>query len=205
MFKLLVPIPKEIFIAVSGGIDSMVVLDFCMMMKKQITVLNFDHGTEFGKESTTFVTDFCDKKGISLIQGKIQSNIDWLHKSKEEIWRSCRYEFFKRNSNPNNKIITAHHLNDAIETWIFTSLHGNPFLIPPKRDNFIRPFLTSEKELFVQWAKNKKVPYLNDPSNNDSRYMRNLIRNEIVPNALRINPGLPKVIRKKYLNLKDEK
>ncbi len=201
MFKLLVPIPKEIFIAVSGGIDSMVVLDFCMMMKKQITVLNFDHGTEFGKTSTEFITDFCDKKGIPLIKGQIKSDIDWSNKSKEEIWRSCRYEFFKRNSNPNNKIITAHHLNDAIETWIFTSLHGNPFLIPSKRDNFIRPFLISEKELFVQWANNKKVPYLDDPSNNDTHYMRNLIRHDIVPNALRVNPGLPKVIRKKYLEM----
>ena len=96
MFKLLVPIPKEIFIAVSGGIDSMVVLDFCMMLRKQITVLNFDHGTEFGKTSTEFVTDFCKKKGISLVKGKIQSNIDFKNVSKENIWRSCRYEFFKR-------------------------------------------------------------------------------------------------------------
>ena len=92
-------------------------------------------------------------------------------------------------------------MNDAIETWIFTSLHGNPFLIPPKRDNFIRPFLLSEKALFVEWTKSKKVPYLNDPSNDDTHYMRNLIRHDIVPNALRVNPGLPKVIRKKYLEL----
>lgn len=201
MFKLLVPIPKEIFIAVSGGIDSMVVLDFCMIFKKQITVLNFDHGTEFGKTSTEFVTDFCKRKGIPLVKGKIQSDTDFKNGSKENIWRSCRYEFFKTSSDTNGKIITAHHLNDAIETWIFTSLHGNPFLIPPKRDNFIRPFLLSEKALFIEWAKNKKVPYLNDPSNTDSQYMRNLIRHDIVPNALRVNPGLPKVIRKKYLEL----
>ena len=76
MFKLLVPIPKEIFIAVSGGIDSMVVLDFCMMLRKQITVLNFDHGTEF-------VTDFCGRKGIPLVKGRIQSDTDFKNSSKE--------------------------------------------------------------------------------------------------------------------------
>jgi tRNA(Ile)-lysidine synthase TilS/MesJ len=54
--------------------------------------------------------------------------------------------------------------------------------------------------VFEEWCDRKSVHYINDPSNTDLSFMRNYIRHEIVPRALRVNPGLPKVLRKKIKN-----
>ena len=116
------------------------------------------------------------------------------------LWRtsgvSKRYSFFAKVNLP---IITCHHLDDAVESWVFTSMHGNPFLIPHKRDNFIRPFLITEKSELSYWAITKNVPYISDPSNNETKYQRNYIRHKMMPHVLRINPGIKKTIKKKYL------
>jgi tRNA(Ile)-lysidine synthase len=90
-------------------------------------------------------------------------------------------------------------LDDVVETWIFTSLHGNPMLIPYKRDNFIRPFLTTRRGDFTNWCHDKDVQFVTDPSNLDEAYMRNFIRHTLLPNALIVNPGLHKVVKKKVL------
>lgn len=200
MFKLLVPIPRKIYIAVSGGIDSMVALDFCLLMKKDVIVLHFNHATKFGEVAEDFVISYCKNKNIPYITQRLSGNPSFVGKSKEDVWRKERYRFFKEVTTAKDSILMAHHLNDAVETWIFTTLNGNPFLIPPTRDNFIRPFLLSEKEKIILWAENKKVPFIDDPSNKDTAYMRNLIRYKIMPEALKVNPGLPKVIKKKYLS-----
>ena len=97
-------------------------------------------------------------------------------------------------------IITAHHLDDVVENWIFTSLNGNPFLIPHKRDQFLRPFLTTDKRDFTMWCIRKEVSTINDPSNGDYRYARNYIRNVLMPHAVHINPGIKKTIKKKLLD-----
>ena len=60
------------------------------------------------------------------------------------------------------------------------------------------PLLTSKEEIW-SWVDRKNVPYVTDPSNFDEKYMRSLIRKNIVPEALRVNPGLRKVMKKKVL------
>jgi tRNA(Ile)-lysidine synthase len=95
-------------------------------------------------------------------------------------------------------VVTGHHLGDAIETWIFTSLHGDSKLIPYSRGNVIRPFLITPKEEIRSWASRRNLTWIEDESNIDPRYMRNRIRMHIVPEALKVNPGLGTVIRKKY-------
>jgi tRNA(Ile)-lysidine synthase len=93
--------------------------------------------------------------------------------------------------------VTCHHLDDVAETWLFTSLNGTPKLIPSRRDNYLRPFLQTRKAVFEDWCDRKEVPYHCDESNNDTRFNRNYIRHELMPKALRVNPGLHKVLRKK--------
>jgi tRNA(Ile)-lysidine synthase len=98
------------------------------------------------------------------------------------------------------KIVTAHHLDDVVENWIFTALNGNPYLIPQERDNYIRPFLTTEKRDFTLWCIRKEVPTINDPSNGNTRYRRNYIRRIMMPHVEHINPGIKKTLRKKILD-----
>ena len=204
MIKLLGSIPNKVAVAISGGSDSMAALDFIRNnTRRQVTGLYFNHGTEHAEEAERFVRSYCSDKGILLDVGGLQRDIE-AGESKEAYWRSERYNWFAswhhKHQIPPLPIITCHHLDDCVETWVFTSLHGNSMLIPYKRDNFIRPFLSTRKDDLIDWCEKKDVPYIVDPSNDDTQYMRNYIRHTLLPNALVVNPGLHKVVKKKVLN-----
>lgn len=196
MLKIQGVIPDQIGVAVSGGPDSMAVLNFALANKRRdVTALYFDHGTEHGAYAKSFIHDYCTKNKIKLIVGyaKREKSND---ESPEEYWRNIRYEFLH---SFNETIIVCHNLDDQVEQWIFSSFHGNPGLIPYSKGNIIRPFMLNKKQRFVSWCENKNIPFVVDPSNYSDKYMRSYIRNNIIPHALKVNPGLHKVIKKKLL------
>jgi tRNA(Ile)-lysidine synthase len=116
--------------------------------------------------------------------------------SPEEFWRINRYEFFDSIDVTLGPIVTAHHLDDSVETYLFSSLHGTPKVIPTHRNRVIRPFLTTPKMEFVEWCVRHTVAWADDTSNTDPKYMRNYIRHQLMPHALKVNPGLPKLVSK---------
>ena len=188
-------IPYTVGVAVSGGVDSMAILDFLIRGGRKVIAFHFNHGTDHGEVAERFFRQYCLDNFITYNVGYLERD---LHKPKdkspEEHWRDERYKYLESQDFP---IITAHTLDDQVENWIFTSLHGNPRLIPYRRNNIIRPFLLTKKEAMISWCDRKGVPYLTDPSNSSPRYMRSYIRTEIVPKALHVNPGLHKVVKKK--------
>ena len=175
--------------------------------RRNVSAIYFNHGTVHGDEAEGFVRSYCASQSIPLVLGRVSGPCP-KGESKEAFWRSERYTFFERihysdefQKHYLRPIITCHHLDDQVETWLFTSMHGNPRLIPYKRDYFIRPFLLTRKRSLEKWAVSRDVPHIFDPSNNDAdNYMRNFIRHEVVPKALRVNPGLHKVVKKKILD-----
>ena len=193
MIHVLGKIPQRCFVATSGGVDSMAVLDFLSRGRKQPVVVHYNHGTSHGQEAETFVRDYCSRKSIPLITST-NTETRPAGTSPEAWWRSCRYKFFHRLEGP---VITCHQLNDQIENWIFTSLRGNSRLIPYRNQNVIRPFLMTRREVFEDWNRINNVPYLVDPSNSNNRYTRSFIRHNMVEQALVVNPGLYKTISKK--------
>jgi tRNA(Ile)-lysidine synthase len=194
MIKLSMKLPKYLAVAVSGGADSMAALDF-LNQHREVVALHFNHGTSHSKDAESIVTGYCDRNDISLVIGKIKDEIP-KGVSKEEFWRKSRYKFFE-NEAGELPVVTCHHLDDAVETWLFTSFHGDPQLIPSRRGRYLRPFLETRKAIFEDWCERKDVAYSIDPSNKDTSFMRNYIRHEIIPKVLRVNPGLHKVLRKK--------
>jgi len=198
MINILGSIPKKVAVAVSGGSDSMAVLDFLSRSNRELLVLHFNHGTAFAPKAEAFVRNYCENRNLRLEVGTVERERA-SDESKEEYWRNERYAFFSNFLD--KKIITCHHLDDAVETWLFTSIHGNPMLIPYSRDNFIRPFLATSKLALTGWCARKEVPFLEDPSNADTSYMRNLIRHKLMENVLTINPGINKVIKKKVKHM----
>jgi tRNA(Ile)-lysidine synthase len=171
----------------------MVILDFLRNGRYNPIVLNFHHGTEFGREARRFLRKKCKEFELPFVTHAIDERLGY-GESKEAFWRKNRYRFFESFEGP---IVTAHHLDDATEWWIFSSLHGKGKLIPYQNGNVIRPFLLTPKEEILSWAERKSVEYLDDPANEDEKYMRSIVRHRILPEALRVNPGLRTVVKKK--------
>lgn len=189
-------IPRQVAIAVSGGIDSMGALDF-LRRAHDVVVLHYNHGTPYAPKAEALVRAYCIEHKLTIVIGRCEEEMP-AGVSKEAWWRDQRYKFFTEATDL--PIITAHHLDDQVENYLFTALNGKPFLIPHKRDQFIRPFITTEKTDFTLWCVRKGVPTIDDPSNEDTKYRRNYIRHTLMPHVLNINPGIKKVIRKKVLD-----
>ena len=136
-------IPKRVAIAVSGGIDSMAVLDF-LRRKHDILVLHYNHGTPYAPKAEALVREYCERHSLDLMVGTCQKEMP-AGVSHEAWWRDQRYEFFKWATDL--PIITAHHLDDQVETYLFTALNGKPFLIPHKREQFIREPCKCDKQI----------------------------------------------------------
>jgi tRNA(Ile)-lysidine synthase len=191
MIKVLGDIPKgEFGVACSGGVDSMAIIDFLVRGKYNPHVLYFNHNTEHGQEAEDFIIKYCNEKGLKLTIGRTDLKPE---SNKEKIWSNLRYNFFSEFEFP---IITCHHLDDCVETYLFSCLRGFQSVIPYSRGNVIRPFLLNEKSLFEKWCKQKSVPYVQDQSNECLDYSRNRIRHQIVPESLLVNPGLKTVVKK---------
>jgi tRNA(Ile)-lysidine synthase len=191
MIKVQGKIPREAGVAVSGGVDSMVALDF-LSRNHIVTVYCFDHGTTHSKLALEFVADYCNQNQLVLKTSKIEStkpnNTSW-----EEYWRDERYRWFKTFD---QTIVLGHHLDDCIETYIFNMCHGSFRTIPYRHANCIRPFRLNGKDMLYDWAYKNKILVIDDPSNNDTIYKRNYIRKEVVPRIKEVNPGIDKVVRK---------
>lgn len=195
MIKLLGSLDKKqrYWVGVSGGVDSMAAYHFLKQMKYIVQPIFFHHGTPNSDEAQRFLLRRLDS--VQPTPSPQDRSIP-KNKSKEEHWRDERYKFFKTLATP---VIVAHHLDDAIETWVWSSLHGQSKLIPYRHGNVIRPFLATPKAELLRWAERHEVPWIDDESNLDTSYQRNYIRRIMMPQVLRINPGIAKTIRKKLL------
>jgi tRNA(Ile)-lysidine synthase len=189
MIRLQGKVDRTVHVACSGGVDSMAVVDF-LSRNHVVTPMFFDHGTEASSDSLEFLLDRFERRlRIGKITREKERDESW-----EEYWRNQRYSWFHSFDHP---VITCHHLDDCMETWIWSSLHGEGKIIPYSNQNVVRSFRLTHKTQFTDWCRNNNVPWIEDLSNEDTRHMRNYIRKMLMPSALVVNPGLAKVIAKK--------
>lgn len=194
MINILGKIPRQVVLACSGGVDSMAALDF-LRRNHKVTVHFVHHNTKTSDIANYFLRDYCKENNIAFLSTRI-----FAHKaqrqSQEEFWREERYKYFFAWKNV--PVVTCHHLNDAVETWVWSSLNGCGKIIPYRNNNVIRPFLTTTKKSLEDWCLRHDVPWVEDESNLDTSYTRNYIRHELMSGILKVNPGIEKTIRKKY-------
>jgi tRNA(Ile)-lysidine synthase len=194
MIQLLHKLPRKLTIALSGGVDSVAITDF-LSNNHEIRCAFFHHGTDASDNAYDFVFDFCKERDIDLSVGYIKNDKPKEH-SWEEHWRNERYRFLEQFE----YVITGHHLNDCIETYIWSTMHGTPKVIPDTRKNVHRPFLLNNKQNFIDWCNRKNIGWREDYSNQNTEYMRNYIRKNVVEHAYHINPGIEKVVKKLVLD-----
>ena len=188
-------VPAEVIVACSGGVDSMFAAHFLAQKKyRSVHLLFVHHRTEASEEALNFLERHAlgetgaKSFAVEYINSKAPES------SKEEFWRNERYRIFKAMRTP---VVTAHHLDDCMETYLFGALNGTPKVIPYRHANVIRPFLLTRKEQMISWCNRKGVQWIDDKSNMDTKYKRNQIRHNLMPEALKVNPGLDKVVARK--------
>jgi len=202
MFKLACKIPSEVEVAVSGGPDSIAALAFLKNSRRKVSAAFIHHRTETSERSYQVVRAVCASLDVPLRYTTLAS-VDSKDTGLEATWREKRYEFLDQSPIP---VITGHHLDDAAEWWVFSSLHGQSKLIPRIRGSYLRPFLLTRKELLTKYCDDNNLHYYLDQTNYLEDRPRVLIRNGMMYNCLKINPGLHKTIKKKYLKeIEDER
>jgi tRNA(Ile)-lysidine synthase len=173
----------------------MVAADFYRRGDKRFTLAHFNHQTPHADEFEAFVANYATKHSITFVSATLTGDKP-KDQSPEEWWRNERYRWFLSLKDP---VVVCQHLNDVAEWWVMSALHGNPKLIPAKRDNILRPFLTNPKGDLYHWANTHDVKFIKDLSNKDTRIPRNWIRWVVLPHCKRINPGLLKTLKKKVI------
>lgn len=184
-----------IVLAVSGGPDSMCMLDVLKSLREklnfQIVVAHVNHMIRSVADSETkYVERYCDKNGIDCYIKKVDviKLAESQKISTEEAGRNTRYEFFEEvyNKVGATKIAIAHNKNDNVETVLMNIIRGTGTAglkgIEPIRDNkFIRPLIETDRQDIEKYCESKNLQPKIDESNFENIYTRNKIRNLLIP------------------------
>jgi tRNA(Ile)-lysidine synthase len=186
---------KSILVALSGGKDSISLLHSLLLLKKEfsltISVAYVNHNLR-GKESAEeekFITKIIERLNLPLYKLIIRKECwdEVKNESIEMIARRLRYNFFKKVITENNidYLATAHNFNDKIETFFLQLSRGSGVdalkSIPFKYKNIVRPLLTVTRKEIDEFIKKYNLPFVEDSSNKENVYKRNIIRNKILP------------------------
>jgi len=189
----------RILIAVSGGIDSMVLLDLFYRGGYDLGIAhcNFQLRGKDAEDDESFVKQKARELSVPFYLKRFDTE---SYSSEHGISiqmaaRDLRYEWFEkiRKEEKYDHLATAHHLNDDIETSLINLFRGTGLQgltgIPVRQGHVIRPLLFAGKAQIEAYADTKKIAFREDRSNLELKYQRNLIRNRIIPLIEKINPG----------------
>lgn len=182
------PGPKGLLLAVSGGVDSMVMLELLHQSGHAGAVAHFDHGLRGseGQKELKLVEKACEERGIPFHPVELTPPKKTPEKGIQNWGRETRYEHLYRilSEQRLEGIATAHHADDRLETVLMGFLRGSGYRgvigVPTERERIIRPLIGISKEGIHRYAKEKGIPYREDPSNRSPDYLRNRIRQELL-------------------------
>ena len=192
----------RIVIGVSGGADSVCLL---FALKNLMEELNFtlvvahvNHGLRGGyaNRDERFVKELCERLDLPCYTTRVDA-ADIARKEKlsvEEAGRFLRRQYFQevKEKTESNKIALAHHINDNVETLVMNLIRGSGLRgiagIKPVNGDYIRPFLCLTRSEIEEELKEKGISFCIDETNKDNCFMRNRIRNVIIPDLETLNP-----------------
>lgn len=203
---------SKILLAISGGIDSIVLLDIFekLNFKFSIAHCNFTLRNLESDADHDFVKKISKQKNKTFYSIKFDTkkyakeNKISLQMAARELRYNWLNEIYKKHNYVN--IATAHHLNDNIETIIFNLIKGTGISgikgILPISKNLVRPLLFATKESIKNYAQNNKLIWREDSSNKKNDYNRNMIRNIIIPQMKKLNPNLENTFKRNIKKFK---
>ncbi len=190
----------RILLAVSGGIDSMVMTHLFLELGYEIGIAhcNFELRGEESDMDEQMVAGFAQEHNIEFFttRFKTESYASGNSMSIQMAARELRYTWFEeiRLQNGYNAVAVAHNLNDNIETLIINLVRGTGLAgltgMRPRNNNIIRPLLFATRNDISKYCKEHNILYREDKSNSDTKYIRNKIRHKIIPVLKEINPSV---------------
>ena len=207
--------PKDqLLLAVSGGVDSVVLCELCHQAGYNFSIAHCNFRLR-GKESERdkeFVEELAKKYGVALLLKEFDTlkYAETKKKSIQEAARELRYGWFlevigdrktangkRQMTNDNSQyardwILTAHHLDDNIETVLMNFFKGTGVAglrgILPRQGKIIRPLLFARKEELLFYARENNLAWVEDSSNESDNYTRNYFRHQVIPLIEKIYP-----------------
>ena len=192
----------KLLIAVSGGIDSIVLCELCKQCGYDFTIAhcNFHLRGEESNRDEQFVRDLGKRYNIGVLVKRFATE-EYAKQHKVSIQvaaRELRYAWFNELLTTDSGfptpdyLLTGHHLNDNIETMLMNFFKGTGISglrgIVPKHGKIIRPLLFAKKEELETFAKENKLGWVEDSSNLSDKYSRNYIRHQVIPLIQKIYP-----------------
>jgi len=202
----------KIIVGLSGGADSVALLHFLAVQRErygfELRAAHVNHllrGDESERDEQ-FVRNLCNKMGVAFDVLRVDINAEAKKRGigQEECGRQVRYEFFNSLSSEKTLVATAHTLSDSFETVLLnmargTGIHGLCG-IPAVRGNIIRPLIECTRDEIEKYCADNGLEFVNDSSNLSREYNRNIVRLDVVPKLLEINPSLYKVVLRMIRN-----
>jgi tRNA(Ile)-lysidine synthase len=203
----------RILIAVSGGMDSVALVQLCKKagVKFGIAHCNFQLRGEESDADAQFVQALAEQMSVPFYQVSFETKKEAAatKKSVQVAARDLRYEWLEniRKTNDYQYIAVGHHHNDSIETLLINltmgcgirGLHG----ILPKNGLLIRPLLFSTRADIEAYIQKGNFDYREDSSNSSTKYTRNALRHLVVPQLQRINPNLEQTFEENFLRFRE--
>ncbi|MDR0725014.1 MAG: tRNA lysidine(34) synthetase TilS [Prevotellaceae bacterium] len=202
---------SKYLLAVSGGIDSMVMahLFFVAGFKFPIAHCNFSLRGEESDGDEDFVRRFAEKYGVPFYSTRFDTEryADENNISIQVAARELRYRWFEelRQKYGFDKIATAHNADDNLETFFINLSRGAGLNgltgIPSNTDSLIRPLLGFSRKDIVEYSIVNNVPYREDSSNRSDKYLRNRLRNQLLPVFDEISPSFREKVAESMIYL----
>ena len=201
-----------VVVGLSGGPDSMCLLDVLLSLNKKINVICAHINHNIRKESikeVDFVKDYCKKRNVKVETITFDKKSPTKDYTEQEL-REKRYEYFANiiKKYKAKYLFTAHHGDDLIETILMRISRGSNlkgycgFQVETQKEGYkiIKPLIFTSKDEINEYNKNNKIPSVNDHTNDEDNYTRNRYRHSILPFLKKENNN----VHLKYLKFSKE-
>lgn len=190
---------KKLLLAVSGGLDSMVLVHLFQQLNYEIVVLhcNFQLRGLESFEDQQFIQEYSNTNAIPFVftQFDTEAFAADFKVSIQVAARELRYSWFYEQLaiQKGDFILTAHHADDNLETFLINLSRGTGLEgltgIPAQNEKVIRPLLSFSRQQMEEYASANKLKWREDSSNASDKYLRNKIRHHLVPLLKELNPN----------------
>ncbi len=184
---------SNVFVMVSGGVDSMVLLDLISRLRPDANVIHFRHMIRDNDyQDASLVMNFAMQRNLNVF---IEHGVGLADiPNQEHEARTQRWQFVDEVTSMfsgKSVVLTAHHYDDNLEQYFMASMRGSPNLVMKKLTETLlydkyKPFLSIEKKDLISEAVSRSISWIEDETNNSLDHERNIVRNVIIPEMMKI-------------------